>query len=233
VCVCVFTVARPTGQSDLRSGYRHDVSSIYAKIIGQGHGSKQCRLKCLRMQGNGIPASDYWQTAFLYLQVRKMHRNCRRNAIGTVVSDQMATSVQNNWSLIKHKYRLRKKKGKYGIEYSLARRTCIRWALLSWLAGHAENGVPSPQIFHFNRWVKVKDHRRKQLLLNFGWRRKSETEKPEPIWYSPVCLSHDVISKQYTTQSDAPGTALTRLSSGLGGPISARVDAIARRKQRC
>ena len=120
VCVCVFTVARPTGQSDLRSGYRHDVSSIYAKIIGQGHGSKQCRLKCLRMQGNGIPASDYWQTAFLHLQVRKMHRNGRRNATGTVVYDQMTTSVQNNWSLIKHKYRLRKKKGKYGIEYSLA-----------------------------------------------------------------------------------------------------------------
>jgi len=42
-----------------------------------------------------------------------MHRNDRRNATGTVVYDQVTTSVQNNWrkSLVV---------GKYGIEYSLA-----------------------------------------------------------------------------------------------------------------
>jgi len=40
-----------------------------------------------------------------------MHRDGRNvPATGTVVYDQMTASVQNNWSLIKHKYRLRKRK---------------------------------------------------------------------------------------------------------------------------
>jgi len=41
--------------------------------------------------------SDYWQIAFLHLQVRKMHRNGRRNATGTVVyTTKWQHLVQNN-----------------------------------------------------------------------------------------------------------------------------------------
>ena len=73
--------------------------------------------------------SDYWQIAFLHLQVRKMHRNGKQNVTGTVIIyDQITTPVhltQQNWieghlwhymsllyiwSLIKQKYRLRKRK---------------------------------------------------------------------------------------------------------------------------
>jgi len=58
--------------------------------------------------------------------------------------------VQNNWrlSLIinKTQIQIEKKKGKYGVEYSLASASdgpCPHgWA-------RSENGVPSPQIFHF------------------------------------------------------------------------------------
>jgi len=89
-----------------------------------------------------------------------MHRNGTQNGTGTVVYDQVTTSAQNNWSLIKHKYRLRKK-GKYGIKYSLASASDgpplmaggPRWNL----GAHAENGVPSPHIFHFNHCTSISD----------------------------------------------------------------------------
>jgi len=35
-------------------------------------------------------------------------------------------------------------------------RISIRWALPSWLGARAENGVPSPQIFHLNHCLQQK-----------------------------------------------------------------------------
>ena len=57
--------------------------------------------------------SDYWQIAFLHLQVYKnAQERYRQNATGTVEYDQMTTSVQNWRQLLIA--------GKYGIKCSLA-----------------------------------------------------------------------------------------------------------------
>jgi len=72
---------------------------------------------------------------------------------GTVVYDQMTTSVQNNWSLIKHN-RLRKRKANMASNIH-SHQHLMGPALMAGvphqnLGAYAENGVPSPEIFHFN-----------------------------------------------------------------------------------
>jgi len=64
----------------------------------------------VKVQGNGIPAPlIIGRQRSCLSKFVQMHRNCRRDATGTVVYDRMTTYVQNNWSLINHEYRLRKK----------------------------------------------------------------------------------------------------------------------------
>ena len=57
----------------------------------------------------------------------------------------------------KTQVQIEKKKGKYGIEYSLESASdepCPRgWGPRWNLGAHAENGVPSPDIFLFNHWL--------------------------------------------------------------------------------
>jgi len=105
-----------------------------------------------------------------------VHRNRRRNAAGTVVYDQMTASVKKiyYWSLTKHKYRLRKRKAKMAStihsHQHLTGPALIaggpRWSLWA----RAENGVPSPQIFHFNHciMVSIDNTRRSSVYVTVG-----------------------------------------------------------------
>ena len=115
------------------------------------------------------------------------------------------TSVQNNWWLYliinKTQLQIEKKKGKYGIEYSLA--SASGGPCPGGWGSHAENGVFSPHIFHFkhctmalfgyatddhdddhdHRLSVIETHTHSRLTALFpglpGW---AGTRKVKPIW---------------------------------------------------
>jgi len=64
----------------------------------------------VKVQGNGIPAPlIIGRQPSCISKFVQIHTKGRRDASGTAVYDRMTTYVQNNWSLINHEYRLRKK----------------------------------------------------------------------------------------------------------------------------
>jgi len=95
--------------------------------------------------------SDYWQVAFPHPLVRKNAQGRRAERYGSGCI-RPSENICANWLIInKTGVQIEKKKGKYGIEYSLASASdgpCPR----GWGADSG-NGVPSPQIFQFNHRV--------------------------------------------------------------------------------
>jgi len=101
-------------------------------------------LKCVGTQGNGVPAplivGRYCSCTSKFIM---MHRNRRRNATGTAVRC-IWPCVQNSWSLIKHKYRLWKRKANM-VSNIHSHQHLMGPALMAggsrWnLGAHAENG---------------------------------------------------------------------------------------------
>ena len=97
--------------------------------------------------------SVYWQIAFLHFQVRKkIYMNGKRNATGTVVYDQITTSVQckiiDDSCLLQANMASNVHSHQHLMGPALMA-GCPRWNL----GAYAKNGVPLPQIFRFNHWV--------------------------------------------------------------------------------
>jgi len=96
-------------------------------------------LKCLGMRSC---TPDYWQIEFLYLQVRKsaQERWAERCRNGIRPNDSICSKYLTTVACCRQ------------IWHRIFSRISIWWALPSWLGAHAENGVPSPPIFHFNHF---------------------------------------------------------------------------------
>ena len=124
-------------------------------------------LKCLRTQ------PDYWQIAFLQPKFVKV-------GLGGTLQERLHTTKWQHlckmidgscllqagsvviWSLIKHEYRLRKRKANvasniHSHQHLMGHALMMGPALMA--GAHAENGVPSCQSFHFNHWPQT--HRRR------------------------------------------------------------------------
>ena len=105
-------------------------------------------------------SSGYWQIALLRLQVRRnaheerwaecYGNGCVRPNDNILCKIIVAGSRRRDLIINKTHVQIEKKKGKYGIDYSLASASDGPCRMAG---GHAENGVPTPQIFHFNHCV--------------------------------------------------------------------------------